>query len=585
MPALFVVMAACVPFAYSLLSPDDLKDFAQSLAAISLFASNILFWAESGYFDTQAELKPLLHTWSLAIEEQFYVIFPLLLWAAWRLGIRCLMAVIAMVAAVSLFLSVSEVVRFPSAAFYLLPSRAWELLAGALTAFIAHRQRGPLTVPLRHPLAGEALGITGLAMILYCICGYDQQTAFPGLNAVLPVLGTGLLLLFATHNTRIGRMLACSPLVGLGLISYSAYLWHQPLFAFTKHALLADLPQALAVVLCVSTVVLAYLSWRYVEQPFRDRSRISRTGIFVVSGVGVLLFLGLGAVGHRMSDRITEIRLRSVNPTLRTQIRTRESLVADRNAFVADFLPSAEAPFSGGVGTRRVLILGDSVSEDLYAAVMVNAGLFPGIEFRRVALDEPCMVEFARFVKTGEFLTGSDELICRKSLEQLRDGSLFGEADTIVLCSNWPRYITHSTHEGAMMLAETLAAQGREVCIVGLMSMQEASSTTFMAIKRGLSAEQANRFAYGTIQRSKIETPNNDARAIASRIPNVRFLDKYAVFADDDARSVLLYDANGQILFADNFHLTKAGGLYFGSRIAALSWFDGKSHAAPRNVP
>jgi len=216
---------------------------------------------------------------------------------------------------------------------------------------------------------------------------------------------------------------------------------------------------------------------------------------------------------------------------------------------------------------------------------MVNAGLFPGIEFRRVALDEPCMGEFAHFVKTGDFLAGSDELNCRKSLEQLRDGSLFGEADTIVLCSNWPRYITHSTHEGAMKLAETLAAQGREVCIVGLMSMQEASSTAFVAVKRGLSVEQANEFAYGTIQRSKIETPNNDARSIASRIPNVRYLDKYAVFADDDSRSALLYDANGQILFADNFHLTKAGGLYFGSRIAALGWFEGKSHAAPRNVP
>ena len=585
LPALFVVMAACVPFAYSLLSLDDLKDFAQSLAAISLFASNILFWAESGYFDTQAELKPLLHTWSLAIEEQFYVIFPLLLWVAWRLGMRWLTAVIAIMAAVSLFLSVGDVMRFPSAAFYLLPSRAWELLAGALTAFIAHRQRGSLAVPLRHPLASEALGIAGLAMILYSIFRYDQQTPFPGLNAVPPILGTAVLLLFATHNTRIGRMLACGPLVGLGLISYSAYLWHQPLFAFTKHALLADLPQALAVVLCATTVVLAYLTWRYVEQPFRDRCLISRAGIFAVSGVGMVLFLGLGAVGHRMSDRITEIRLRSVNPTLRTQIRTRESLVADRNAFVADFLPSAEEPFSDGMGTRKVLILGDSVSEDLYAAVMVNARLFPGIEFRRVALDEPCMKDFAGFLETGVFPTKVDEPMCRKSLEKLRDGSLFGEADMIVLCSNWPRYVTHSTHEGAMTLAETLAKQGRDVGIVGLMSMQEASSTAFVAIKRGLSAEQANRFAYGTIQRSKIEKPNNDAQSIASRFPSVRYLDKYAVFADDDARRTLLYDADGQILFADNFHLTRAGGLYFGSRIAALDWFDGKSNALPRSVP
>jgi hypothetical protein len=195
------------------------------------------------------------------------------------------------------------------------------------------------------------------------------------------------------------------------------------------------------------------------------------------------------------------------------------------------------------------------------------------------------MKDFTHFVETGDVSTGIDEPVCRRSLEKLREGSLFGEADMIVLCSNWPRYVTHSTHEGAMTLAETLAKQGRDVGIVGLMSMQEASSTAFVAIKRGLSTEQANRFAYGTIQRSKIEKPNNDAQSIASRFPSVRYLDKYAVFADDDARRTLLYDADGQILFADNFHLTRAGGLYFGSRMAALGWFDGKSNALPRNVP
>jgi hypothetical protein len=369
-------------------------------------------------------------------------------------------------------------------------------------------------------------------------------------------------------------MLSWRPLVGLGLISYSAYLWHQPLFAFTKHALLADLPTDLAIVLCAATIVLACLSWRYVEQPFRDRNAVSRGAVFALSAAGMAVFVGLGFIGHRMSDQITQIRLRSVDPALRSQFRTRESLVADRNAFVAQFLPEAGSDFSSDPAKRKILILGDSVSEDLYSALMVNSELFPGIEFRRLMLDEPCMQAAAHLVAEGELPTAIDEKTCRVALERLRDGPLLEAADVIVLCSNWPRYITHSTHEGGIELAEALAARGREVRIIGLMSMQEASSTAFVAVKRGLSVEQANRFAYDTIQRSKIDKPNADARGVAGRFPNIRYLDKYSLFCDDQTKSTLLYDADGRLLFADNFHLTTVGGSYFGRKIAALHWFD-----------
>ena len=574
LPALFTVMAACVPFAYRLLSPDDLKDFAQSLAAICLFASNVLFWGESGYFDTQAELKPLLHTWSLAVEEQFYVVFPLLLLVAWRLGRKFLLTLIGIIAVASLVTSIAEVRNFPSAAFYLLPSRAWQLLVGALASFVADRWP---SVALRQPsvrLAGEAIGWGGMAMIVLSLFLFSEQTPFPGLNAVLPTLGTALVLLGASGHTSVGRMLAWKPLVGLGLISYSAYLWHQPLFAFTKHALLADLPTDLAVLLCAVTIVLACLSWRYIEQPFRNRNVISRGAVFAMSAAGMAAFVGLGFIGHQMSDQLTEVRLRSVEPALRSQFRTRESLVADRNAFVAQFLPAAGNDFSSDPVTRKILILGDSISEDLYSALMVNSELFPGIEFRRLKLDEPCMQAAAHLVAKGELPKAIDEKICRVALERLRDGPLLKAADVIVLCSNWPRYITHSTHEGGIALAEALAAQGRQVRIVGLMSMQEASSTAFLAIKHGLTVEQANGVAYHTVQRSKIDKPNADGRAVAERFKNVRYLDKYAVFCDDAAKSMLLYDAEGRMLFADNFHLTTVGGGYFGRQIAALRWFD-----------
>ena len=574
LPALFTVMAACVPFAWRLLSPDDLKDFAQSMAAICLFASNVLFWGESGYFDTQAELKPLLHTWSLAVEEQFYVIFPLLLAAVWRLGRVAVLPLIAAIAAVSLVTSVDEVRNFPSAAFYLLPSRAWQLLVGAVASFVAGRWQNAGVRNASVRVVSEAFGWVGMAMILVPLFLFDERTSFPGLNAAWPTVGTALVLLGASDGTSVGRMLAWRPLVGLGLISYSAYLWHQPLFAFAKHALMAELPADLAIVLCAVTIVLACLSWRYVEQPFRDRSRIGRATVFGLSAAGMAVFIALGFAGHRFSDQITQARLRSVDPARRSQFRTRESLVADRNAFVAPFLPAAGDGFSADPSTRKILILGDSVSEDLYSALMVNRELFPGVEFRRLMLDEPCMHAAAHLVASGELPSAIDERTCRSALEQLRDGPLLAAADMIVLCSNWPRYITHSTHEGGMELAEALAAKGRQVRIVGLMSMQEASSTAFLALKNGLTVGQANEAAYHTVQRSKIDRPNTDARAVAGRHENVRYLDKYAIFCDDDAKTALLFDAEGRMLFADNFHLTAVGGRYFGRQIAARRWFE-----------
>ena len=135
LPALFLVMLVCIPLAWFWLLPRDMQDFSQSLVAVTVFASNILFWRESGYFDTAAELKPLLHTWSLAVEEQYYVIFPLFLMSFWRLGKRWIMILLVAVFVVSLALAQWASLAKPSAAFFLLPARGWELLVGAFAAF------------------------------------------------------------------------------------------------------------------------------------------------------------------------------------------------------------------------------------------------------------------------------------------------------------------------------------------------------------------------------------------------------------------------------------------------------------------
>ncbi len=294
LPALYLVILICIPIAWLTLPPDSMKNFAQSVAAISLFSSNFLFWIEQGYFDAASELKPLLHTWSLAVEEQFYLFYPIVLQFLWRRLERKSERVLAVALLLSFAIAQWSIQLSPLAAFYLLPTRAWELLVGALVCIYLLKVK-------RHQfvrVTNEICGSVGLLLILFSIVTYNRETDFPGVFALAPTLGTALLIIFATQQTLIGRFLSYKPLVGLGLISYSVYLWHQPLFVFARHMSLEKPNSSLMFVLVLLAFLLAYLTWRFVEVPFRRRDFFEQKLIFRLALAGCVSFLLLGAFGH-----------------------------------------------------------------------------------------------------------------------------------------------------------------------------------------------------------------------------------------------------------------------------------------------
>ena len=188
LPALFFVMAACLPFAWLWLTPSDLKDFGQSLVAVSTFSSNILFWLESGYFASAAEFKPLLHTWSLAVEEQYYILFPIFIMLTWRLGIKWLLILLSIIFFISLGAAQWGAYNRPSASFYLLPMRGWELLVGVFAAFYLNYNKH-----LESQTLNQILSLIGFGMIAYSIIAFDETTPFPSLYALIPTIGTSLL--------------------------------------------------------------------------------------------------------------------------------------------------------------------------------------------------------------------------------------------------------------------------------------------------------------------------------------------------------------------------------------------------------
>ena len=304
LPALFLVVIICIPFAWVTFLPPGFVEFSQSVVAVTLFIPNILFWTESGYFDTSAALKPLLHTWSLGLEEQFYILYPLTLLAILRYS-KEYFGVFILVGIILSFALAEYSSRFhPSENFYLLPTRGWELLIGA---YIAYKESNN-SVQVNERLATFLTSI-GVVLILGSVVLFNEQTRHPSIYTLIPVIGTALIIAFGRTKGLTNSLLSNRSLVGIGLISYSLYLWHQPVFVFARTVSLVTLKQEIYILLIIMSVVLALVSYRYVEAPFRNRQRVNTKYFWILTASvasGLIIFGLVGFITNGMPNRIPE---------------------------------------------------------------------------------------------------------------------------------------------------------------------------------------------------------------------------------------------------------------------------------------
>lgn len=343
-PALFAMLGGASLLAFLLLLPTELTIFGKTLAATALFSANFYFWRNTGYFAEEAESNALLHTWSLAVEEQFYLFFPLLMIVLMRRGRRATAIIIGALLVGSLTLSQWQVGVRPAWSFYLLPMRAWELMLGALLAMKLLPPPGK---------AAAALAASGLGLILWPVLGYSPDIAFPGLSALPPCLGAALLIHAGTcERAPLGtRLLKLPPMVFVGQISYALYLWHWPLLVLPRLYLgrALTLPEALAAITVATG--LAALSWKFIETPIR-RARFTGQGKPLVAGglmasLAFLIFGGWLAISGGAPDRFA--------PAV---------VAADRAQILPAIPPSCFGPASDNKGcpTRDydILLWGDS---------------------------------------------------------------------------------------------------------------------------------------------------------------------------------------------------------------------------------
>jgi peptidoglycan/LPS O-acetylase OafA/YrhL len=304
LPALFLVLFSCLPFAWLFMNVFEQNDFFKSMLAVSLFSSNFFFWQESNYFGPDTNLAPLLHTWSLAVEEQYYLFFPLLMIFAWKWGKQKLLLFLVCLSLLSLGLSEWGAYNFPVANFYLLHGRLWEILAGSLIAFYLYSDFYK-NKAVKNTVHNDIFSLLGIGLILFSIFAFNEYPPFPNLFTLVPVLGAALIILFANSGTLTGRLLSHPMCVQIGLISYSAYLWHQPIFAFARISKwVHPTENAKLLGLGICALFLGYLSWKYVEQPFRDRQKFTARFIFKAALIGCFAFCGLSGVTYLYTEQM-----------------------------------------------------------------------------------------------------------------------------------------------------------------------------------------------------------------------------------------------------------------------------------------
>jgi peptidoglycan/LPS O-acetylase OafA/YrhL len=581
LPALFLVMMSCLPFAWFWMLPIDMAAFAKSLMAVAVFASNFLFWSESGYFDIAADLKPLLHTWSLAVEEQYYLLYPAFLLLALRLRRRWAVGLLLLIALVSLAVAQWGALHKPAATFYLLPTRGWELLIGAMAGFYLSNRAAPAkNGPMRH-----LPGLIGIALIVYAVFAFDASMPFPGLYALVPTTGAALVILFSTRQTMVGALLGSWPLVGIGLISYSAYLWHQPLFAFARYRSIHEPDTVLFLELSLIALALAWLSWKVVEKPFRDRTQFTRRQIVRSALLASAGFLAAGFAGVNSGFASRTGALAETFASIES-IKTLRDSRCHTNRRSADQIAQGDLCVLGRGSIPSFAVIGDSHAGAIFEAFNAYPARDP---FAFYAISGPRCAPLMNDFRLDRYV--SDECVetTRQAFSRILKSDNIRD---VVLVAEWPLYttgyqkgfknegdgrqesaaLTKDKAGGSTSAAENRIAFGRSLSltvdtlrrahknVVIVTSVPEFETPVIPAITRGVffdkSIEHIASFA-PFITVPEYLARNAEVLDAFRHLNGVHFVDARGIFCDlSVCRSV---SSDGRILFSDASHVTEYG--------------------------
>ena len=551
LPALFVTLAASLCAGALLFTPEHLALLAQSTLATLGSVSNIVFWREAGYFDAAGHYKPLLHTWSLAVEEQFYLVWPLTAVLLWKIGRqRALISVLAVAGVVSLVATEYWLPIDPSAAFYLAPFRVTELAIGALCVWLVRA-----ATPARW--VQEGIVAVGLAAIAYATLRFDSHTPFPGRSALIPCLGAAAVI-YAGAGSRLGALLGNRAAVGVGLISYSLYLVHWPLYVFYRYTTLRPLTRSDKAILVVAAFALATLMYHFVERPVR----LTRSGSRLRSGRGATVVFGsvalVLAIPAALAWRSDGWRWR-VAPEVDNASgdyadfkAARARLIRDNECHMSMGFDSIAPTLPGCLTVKgdnaNFLVIGDSHAADLWAA-LVQA--YPRVTFLQ-ATGAGC-APVASFHPRPQ----ND---CGRLLRAVKnDVGLLQRVDGVILNGRWDSRLSEVRREVA-----EYRKRGIPVVVFGLTAEYDPPVRLLLHRygKRDGFSMFAERFRVGSVTRldqQMRDAMKRDSTAYVSRI------DVYC-----GSGACPLFDTSGKLSIQDYGHLGVSASAYFANALAAL---------------
>lgn len=544
LPMMLTVLIACIPFAWMFMLPKAVEEFAGSALSMLGFGSNFWFWQESSYWGEAAEVKPLLHMWSLSLEEQFYVLFPFLLIVLWKVGVRYIVPAFLLILVCSLTLAQVSVVSDPEGTFYLLLPRMWELLAGALLAGL-ETKRGRAS----HPRLESGMPWLGLVLVCAPIFVYHRDLAWPSLLTAVPVIGTMMVIWYTNPRHHVAALLRWKPIAGIGLVSYSFYLWHFPIFVFAR--IKGPWPsQSDMVIYILLALGLAVVTYHLVEKPFRNRRVIALpvlVRIVSVATVAVFVPSVYAYLNDGLWGRYADGQLQMVG------------ISEDRDSYVDYVLKYAKTTrttdkFSDPDEGNDLFVIGDSYAADFLNALN-EGGFLEDLEVLSYKISWDCLnvpesSDYKEFLKPkdvnkcdGVVRAGHPDLAAR-----------IQDADFVLLVSSWMDYTTSQLGE---LLAAVESQTDAPVLIVGRKQFGRINAEKLVSYTK---QEFLNK-------RQKSHAHLKWLKAVPESVKG-NYLDVHRLFCGDN-EDCPIATPEGRLISYDGGHLTRDGAVHLSRRLSS----------------
>lgn len=563
-PALVCILILSIAIAWLIFVADEFKIFGSHLSGAAIFISNFIYWNEVGYFDSAAELKPLLHLWSLAIEEQFYIFWPLILWVSYRAKISLLLVtVILFITSFCLGLHELYIKQNLIAAFYAPWTRFWELLAGSLLALILPMQvKMPLAKIQSNWCVQSILSIIGLGLIMLSAFSFNTGNPFPGWRAFIPVLGAVLLIMAGPCALINQRILSNRFLVWLGLISYPLYLWHWPVLSFLRITSVGEPSNLLKVIALMLSIVLAYLTYRFIEKPIRFGGK-KYFPLILIACLAVLGLLGQLIISNEgFSNRSINLNNLAVNAALKydwkTAFRHQQCFLDAENSRSNSFDVTCSAVKDQTVPT--VVLWGDSHAASLYQGLLENSKRYDFNLIQFTSSGCPPVLNFS-ISKRPECIKINNQVL--SDLRRIKP-------DFLIMSAYWSMYGADPIGGWETLPQQKLQNTITELQRLGIQHIVMIGSLPVYSVKQVQMLKKS--YAWQHIQTQTFDNflpqaiaYNNIVKAVANET-QTQFIDPLKILCSEKGCMLSLSDEPLVPLSYDYGHLTTEGSIYLVSQ-------------------